>query len=143
MNYFSGKLDQQREIRAALIAIRKLFIEQLSGAKLQRVVFNATMSVQLLARRSIDLVDGMNLGWRAENMLTFITMGRSLIETAALVYALDEEVTQAILNKDLQKIDAAIVGVLMGSKHELFNPTNVLTLIDRFDHQFLGIGNNF
>jgi hypothetical protein len=82
----------------------------------------------------------MRSAWNAGNILTAVTMGRSLIETGAVVRRLSEGVKDATKNKDVDALDRIVMDVGFGNRMDVFDDqkeqykaVNILTVIASMD----------
>lgn len=106
------------------------------------VVWKARALYQCLIRRALEAADGMRLAWAADNILTSITMARSLIEIGSVIRELTLKVGEATEKKDEKMLDGVIMSVSMANRMKLakkgakeFVAQNVLSIIDRMDKQ--------
>jgi hypothetical protein len=107
-----------------------------------KIVWKAVSLYQCLIRRTLEAVDGLRLAWAADNLLTSITMARSLIEIGSLIRQLTISVAEATDKKDVQMLDDAVMSVSFANRlniveaggHE-FVAQNILSVIDRMDKQ--------
>jgi hypothetical protein len=85
MSFFKGDdgIDDG-VITDALIALRKRVVKEITTEQ-TAMIWKITSIYQCLIRRTIEAADGMRMAWNARNLLTAFTMGRSLIETTAIV----------------------------------------------------------
>jgi hypothetical protein len=146
MKYFSGRLQKEPEIRRALKRLRGLFVSKLTREELRtrpKIVFKVRHFVQCIARRIVATVDGMNLGWNADNIVTAVTMARSLIETVAVAHAVTQDLKFATREADFIKVNHVLDSAMLGSRHPTFaaaaafEPHRVMKTIARFDREFL------
>jgi hypothetical protein len=146
MKYFGGRLEKEPDIRAALKRIRGLLFlsptrEQIRNQS--QIAFKVQHFVQCIVRRVVATVDGMNLGWNADNMVTAVTMARSLIETVAITHAVVQDVKVAEEEADFIKVDRALTSAMLSSIHPTFAkvaafaPRRVMKTVERFDREFL------
>jgi hypothetical protein len=147
MKYFSGRLENHPEIRQALRGLRALFVSKLTQSQLRsqtQISFKVQHFVQCVVRRIVASVDGMNLGWNADNMITAVTMARSLIETVALVHAVSQDIKLASEEENFIKANEVLNSAMLSSRHPVFaqaaalEPTRVTKLVARIDSEFLG-----
>ena len=73
-----------RDVSDALLALRKRLVKEIATEP-PKMVWKITSTFQCLIRRTVEAADGMRMAWNIGNFLTAITMGRSLIETGAIV----------------------------------------------------------
>jgi hypothetical protein len=106
----------------------------------QNVMENSLSIFQCLIRRTEEAVDGMRTAWNASNLLTAITMGRSLIETGATVRHFIDSVKEATRQRDVVALDRVVMNVGFGTRYEPFKgedqdykAKNILTLIEAVD----------
>jgi hypothetical protein len=139
-------VSKENQIYAALKRLRRLF--SLNPAREQirsqpQIAFKVQHFVQCVVRRTIATVDGMNLGWNADNMVTAVTMARSLIETVAITHAVVQDVKVAAEEGDFTKVDHALTSAMLSSRHPTFAkvaaiaPASIMKVIKRFDREFL------
>jgi hypothetical protein len=142
MGFLKGDTGDDREITEAFLRLRKHCIRDLSTDYLDnsKVVWKAKSTYQCLIRRTIDAVEGMRAAWNAGNLLTALTMGRSLIEIGAVVRRLSDSVKEATEKHDVEALDAVIMNVGFATRveefqgeDEEFKALNILTVIERMD----------
>jgi hypothetical protein len=149
MSFFKGdKVGDDREITEALLRLRKHLISEFSTAytaNVPKMVWKSRSTYQCLIRRTLEAVDGMRSAWNAGNLLTALTMGRSLIESGAVVRRLSDSVKEATAKKDVEALDHVVMNVGFGTRYELFEgekeeykAQNILTVIDRMDRSLFG-----
>ena len=126
----------------ALAYLRGYLVPEVSGEdaiRTPKVAWKAKVLYQCLVRRVLDAADGTVLGWNADNLLTAITMARSLVETAAALFDLSENLSKAVSRGSLDEADAILMARMFawkkapGVAEDIPASTNVLTLIDRLD----------
>jgi hypothetical protein len=135
-----------REIGNALLSLRKRLIREITTeqtASMPKMVMKITSTYQCLMRRTIEAVDGMRAAWNVGNLLTSITMARSLIETGAIVRHLTDSIKKAAEDRDVTALDKAVMYAgfatrdkgLLGKYEEFkeFKAASVSTMIDRMD----------
>ena len=146
MKYFGGRLEGEPDIRAALKGLRRLFSPNPTREQIRsqpQLAFKVQHFVQCIVRRIIATVDGMNLGWNADNMVTAVTMARSLVETVAITYVVVQDIKVAQEEGDFSKIDRALTTAMLSSRHPTFAkvaavaPSSIMKAIKRFDREFL------
>jgi hypothetical protein len=102
-----------------LEVLRASFMSEFSAEHAERVhplVWKMALTYQCLVRRTVETADGLLLGWDAGNIITAVTMARSLIETASLVFDLTEGLEKAVKQKDLHAIDDLVNRRLLGTR---------------------------
>jgi hypothetical protein len=85
----SRELEQPRKVALSN------FVYKRSARATPKMAWKITSTYQCLIRRTIDAADGMRMAWNAGNLLTAITMARSLIETGAIVRNLTDSIKKA------------------------------------------------
>jgi hypothetical protein len=127
---------------AALAYLRGYLVTDISAeeaGRIPKVARKAKVLYQCLVRRVLDAADGAVLGWNARNLLTALTMARSLVETTAALHDHSEKLKSAVSRESLDDVDAIIMAgifasrTFLGAADEIPPSTNVLTLIDRLD----------
>jgi hypothetical protein len=138
-------LDSQSTVTMfqVLEVLRVSFLSEFSAEHVERVhplVWKTAVTYQCLVRRTVETADGLLLGWNAGNIITAVTMARSLIETASLVFDLTEGLEKAVKNKNLHAFDDLVNKRLLGTRDESllkqgagYAAANVLTFIDKLD----------
>jgi hypothetical protein len=128
--------DKYLELRARLIP--EFTTDQMLG--MPKMVWKARSIFQCLIRRTLEAVDGMRMAWNAGNLLTAVTMARSLIETGAVVQGLIDAVKESTKEKDVEALDKAVMSAGFATRFEDFmgddwayKAKNVLTMIDAMD----------
>lgn len=142
-----------REITEAVLFLRKHLIAEFTTAyvaSVPKMVWKTNATYQCLIRRTLDAVDGMRAAWNAGNLLTAITMARSLIEIAAIVRHLTDSIEKAIREKDVDALDKAVMSVGFGTRiedlyedelaKEEYKAQNILTTIDKMDKKMFQDG---
>jgi hypothetical protein len=128
---------------SVLEALRMSRLDELSPEHHRRVpplVWKIGVTYQCLVRRTVDIADGITLGWNAGNVISAVTMARSLIETAALIFDLTEGIKKAVRVRDLPAVDNLVNKRLLGTRDATllkqgagFEAANILSLIDKLD----------
>ncbi len=121
--------------------LRAFLVDKVSHdrARTPKVAWKAIVVYQCLVRRALDAADGTTLGWNASNLLTAITMARSLVETIAALHDLSENLKGAVGRESLDEIDALLMARMFawradpGVAQDIPRSANVLTLIDHLD----------
>lgn len=130
------------ETLAALAYLRNYLLPEVLGGYAVcsgKVSWKAAILYQCLVRRVLDAADGTILGWNEKNLLTAITMARSLVETTAALHDLSENLNDAVSRESLDDIDKILMArmfawrIAPGVAEDIPVSTNVLTLIDRLD----------
>jgi hypothetical protein len=135
---------EDREITEVLFKLRDRLIPELTTedtASVPKMAWKMVSTYQCLIRRTLEAADGMKSAWDAGNLLTTITMARSLIEIGAIVRHLTDSIKKATKEKDVDALDKAIMNVGFGARIDLseggeeweYKALNVLTMIDRMD----------
>lgn len=92
----------------------------------------------------------MRAAWNTGNLLTAVTMARSLIEIGAIVRHLTDSIKTAATEKDLDAVDKAVMNVGFGMRiKDLYEgeagsgdykAQNILTIIDKMDKKMFQDG---
>jgi hypothetical protein len=145
MPFFKG--DDGRddsEITNALVALRKRLVKEIATEP-PEIVWKIISTYQCLIRRTIDAADGMRTAWNAGNLLTAITMGRSLIETGAVVRNLTDSIKNAVERSDVDALDRAVMHATFSTMNDAhlaerpeYKATRILKLIDIMDKSLFG-----
>lgn len=145
MGFLAGDPHDDLEIIESLTSLRERLIPELGTeyiASTPKIVWKLASVYQCLIRRILDATDGMRSAWQADNLLTAITMGWSLIETGAIIQHLRDSIKKAVAEKDVTALDKAIMNVGFGTKlknlyqqrpGEDYEAQNVLKVIDKMD----------
>jgi hypothetical protein len=144
MAFFKGDngLDDN-VITDALLTLRKRLVSETTTSQMAatpKMAWKVMSTYQCLIRRTIEAADGMRMAWNASNLLTAITMARSLLETGAIVRNLTDSVQKAVAAKDVEALDQAVMhagfdtrdAVLLAERPD-YKATNITTMIDRLD----------
>ena len=127
----------------ALLSLRGRLVREITRRQIAatpKMVWKIKSTYQCLIRRTIEAADGMRMAWNAGNLLTTMTMARSLIETGAIVRNLTDLVKKAVADKDVDALDKAVMqagfatrdAVLLAERPD-YKATNILTMIERLD----------
>lgn len=132
-----------REIGDKYLALRGRLIPEFTTDQMlgiPKMVWKTRSTFQCLIRRTLDAVDGMRMAWNAGNLLTAVTMARSLIETGAVVRCLTDAVKDATKDKDVDALDKAVMSAGFATRFDEFmgddwayKAKNILTLIVSMD----------
>jgi hypothetical protein len=143
MGFLKGDPNDDREITEAYLSLQHRLIAEFTTedmASMPKMVWKTLSIFQCLIRRTLEAVDGMRAAWNAGNLLTAITMGRSLIETGATVRHFIDSVKEATRQKDVAALDRVVMNVGFGTRYEPFTgeneeytARNILTLIEAMD----------
>jgi hypothetical protein len=142
-------LKYEPRFEEALADLRKSLVKGLSKELLgstPKVLLKATLAYECLVRRTVDIAEGISFGLNTTNLVVAFTMGRSLIETAAILSYLTDGIETAIESGDLMKVDRLLQQCLFGSRHPTYQgigfgqALNVLTLIEKLDRSIFGKG---
>jgi hypothetical protein len=146
VGFLKGDSGDDAQITNALQTLRQRLVKEITPvhiAGVPKMLWKTTSLYQCLMRRTIEAADGMRSAWNAGNLLTTITMARSLIEIGAIVDHLTESVKKATESRDVEALDKAVMNVGFGTKFEVFEEQkpefqalNVLTVIDRMDKRW-------
>jgi|SRR6516225_6712860 len=97
MGFFKGDLRADDEkVVEALVTLRNRLVHEISTSEIAstpKMVWKMTSTYQCLIRRTIETADGMRSGWNTRNLLTTLTMARSLFETGATVQHLTDSIS--------------------------------------------------
>jgi hypothetical protein len=149
MPFFKG--DDGRDdgkITDALVALRKRLVKEITTEEIAatpKMVWKITSTFQCLIRRTIEAADGMRTAWNAGNLLTAITMGRSLIETGAIVRNLADGIKKAVETRDVDVLDEAVMHAGFATRDDAmlaerpeYKATNIITMVERMDKSLFG-----
>jgi hypothetical protein len=142
VGFFKGDTtgDDERVVNA-LVKLRKRSVREITTtqiASVPKIVWKTASTYQCLIRRTIEAADGMRLAWNAGNLLTTLTMARSLFETGAIVRHLTDSIQKASEDKDVDALDKAIMSVGFGDRlgwlaSEGYQAISVMKVIDKMD----------
>jgi hypothetical protein len=142
VGFFKGDStgDDDRVVDA-LVKLRKRLVREITTsriASIPKLVWKMTSTYQCLVRRTIEEADGMRSAWNEGNLLTTVTMARSLFETGAMVRHLTDSIQKATNDKSVDALDNAIMTVGFGDRlgwleDKGYQALNVLTVIDKMD----------
>jgi hypothetical protein len=148
MAFLKGDSNDDRKVTGAYLALQERLIPEFTkayAASVPKMVWKTSIMYQCLIRRTLDVVDGLRAAWNAGNILTAITMGRSLIETGAVVWRLSDGAKDATEKKDAKALDWVVMNVgfgtrldVAGEKKEYWKAKNILTVIDDMDRNIFG-----
>jgi hypothetical protein len=149
MPFFKGDdRRDDRDITNALVALRKRLVKEIATeqiAAMPKMVWKITSTYQCLIRRTIEAADGMRAAWNVGNLLTAITMGRSLIETGAVVRSLTDSIKNAVERSDVDALDQAVMHATFSTMNDAhlaerpeYKATRILKLIDIMDESLFG-----
>jgi hypothetical protein len=143
MGFLKGVANDFHEVQESLLALRRRFVPELTSEDLvddPKLVWKTKWVYQCFIRRMVEGADGVRAAWNAGNLLTIVTMARSLIETAAIARHLTDLIKDAIETRDGGALDNAVKSVLFAARHKLFEnledaskARSILTYIDRMD----------
>jgi hypothetical protein len=94
---------------------------------------------QCLTYRVVDLVESTMTAWGAGKWLSAIVIGRSVLETVALVHYVETQARKHLDAKELEKLDQLAMREIYSAKagdyllDEKFVATNILSALERFD----------
>lgn len=131
------------EARATLIAWkdqRKDRVEPPSNCLAYKPAFELEYFTESVIRRFMELADATFILLDARNYLGSVVTVRSLQETSAVIWYLNEKCLYALAHKDLTHFTETMKRLMLGWKddEELPNSINALTLIDKVDKQLCG-----
>jgi hypothetical protein len=148
MAFLKGASEDYKPVEEALLSLRRRIVPELSKEEIAQCpepVWQTKSAFQCLIRRTVETADGVRLGWNADNLLTVVTMARSLIETAAIVRSLGDEVEKRVANKDIGDLKEFVLKTLFAVRYESLvseqgahKAQSILTLIDRMDESLFG-----
>jgi len=131
------------EIATALTALEGRFRDEFSDDDLTgvpEVMWRAGVAYQCLYRRTVESAVGVKLAWKAGNLITVVTMARSLLETGAIAWRLTDHIEKALEKKDAAELYAAIMKISFGNrvnlieeKEEEYRAVNILTAIEHMN----------
>jgi hypothetical protein len=107
-----------------------------------KVVWKLLAVCQSIIYRAVELQNAVSLLVNANNMLGALIMTRTIVELMVFVGELRENVAQGVDERDLSKIDVAIMSTNFATRWkempEKTRARNILTLLERFDRDFMG-----
>ena len=149
MGFLKGDPTEDKEIIEAYLGLKKRLVREHSAAyaaSVPKVVWKTAGVYQCLIRRTLEAADGMRAAWNSGNLLTAITMARSLIETGAVVRHLTDAIKKSVADKNTETLDRAVMNVGFGTriddlydgavekgKEDELKALNVLTTINKMD----------
>lgn len=129
---------------SALVRERRVDSVTAAGPPIKpKIVWKIESYLQGQLYRSVALGDGVCDAWDRGNALAAVILARSIVETAAAVWAFKSSLEKAISAKSLDAIDTIVNEYTFHSRWkkwdgDLMVPTpNILTLIDKLDAEFL------
>lgn len=139
----NAALARLNEMRAVEINIAGPFLRSKIAWKL------ATYQHALL-HRTVALMDGVAVAWNHQATLSAMLSARALMETFAIFYALDTDVTKHLAAEDLERLDTIAQRGTFASRdtewikeHPETQAVNVLTFVDRFDKHLAGFRGHY
>lgn len=146
MAFLKGdKTEDDRQITDAYLALKKRFIPEYRVdylSSLPKIVWKASCTYQCIIRRTIDIADGLRSAWNAGNVLTAITMGRSLVETGSIAKRLSDGIRAATEKRDVEALDSIVMnigfatrlkGIYDEADADKYKAQNILTAIEKMD----------
>jgi hypothetical protein len=139
--------EEEKTVAEALDLLRDMLVDKITLRQMfsvPTIMWLVTIARQCLIRRTLEAVDGIRSSWSSGNLLTSVTMARSLFETGATFWALADSIEKAVDDRDEGALRYALVSVCFGTRlapligpggYE-FKAQNVLTTIDRMDKAF-------
>ena len=146
--FLKGSGRDDKEIVEALLRLRGMQVPEFSKEYtlgVPKMIWKIACTYQCLIRRTVEAADGSRMGWNAGNLLTCLTMARSVMETAGVVRFLTDSIKEAVPKKDTKGIDDAVMNLSFAARHEHFadfdgavKAKSVLTYIDKMDVSVFG-----
>jgi hypothetical protein len=113
MTFLKGETNEvEARISEAYSSLKNRLIAEFTTECIDntpKMIWKTVSVYQCLIRRILEVADGVRMGWEAENVLTAVTMVRSLFETAATVMRLSAQVEAATLSQDIDALDDAVM----------------------------------
>jgi hypothetical protein len=107
-----------------------------------KVVWKMHSVCQSAIYRAVELQNAVAILVNADNLLGGIIMARTLIELMAFISDLQEKISRGVDSNSLPMIDEAIMATSFSTRWEEMpegtKATNILTIIERFDRDFMG-----
>src|SRR5712691_2533840 len=106
-----------------------------------KVAWKFAVLRQALTYRLVDLVEGTMFLWGAGHWLSALIVGRSTLETVALIHSIEVRARKALDNKNITELDELVEKDTFSAKSPdyLLDPdfvaTNILNAIDRLDKE--------
>jgi hypothetical protein len=125
-----------------LHAMKKRQIDPNTDPPMPKVVWKLLAVCQSIIYRAVELENAVSLLINAQNLLGALIMTRTIVELMVFVGELRENVARGVDERDLSKIDAAIMSTNFSTRWEEMpeeiKARNILTLLERFDRVFMG-----
>ena len=105
-----------------------------------KLPFKALSIRELLIHRVSELASAAVENFEKGRVVAGVSLTRAVMETVAVLFALDEQVTKFLQDKDAEDLDGFLMTTLMGSRSggDLPVAINILTLIDRLHKEVEG-----
>jgi hypothetical protein len=144
MTFLKGETNEdEARISEAYSSLKNRLIAEFTAAYIDntpKMIWKTLSVYQCLIRRTLEAADGVRIGWEAENVLTAVTMARSLFETAAIVMRRSAQVEAASLSRDVDALDDAIMYAgfatrlkEMLEKNDEYPAKSIMDAIDKAD----------
>lgn len=127
------------------IEIHNDTVEELTPTYPSRIPFQLNCIRYFLWYRLKELAKNSCTHYKNADLLSAITLTRSAIETAALLYNLYKKVFDALENNDIKEIEKFLKRALLGSKNKSTDEiaVHVLSLIDTMDKEVPNFRNSY
>ncbi len=123
--------------------LKALLVKEFTVAEMRampKMIWKTRSIVQCVIRRTLESADGLRMAWNANNLVTAITMARSLIETGAVTRYLVDSVLLATEKRDTALLDSVVMSTGFATRmeefygdNEEFKAKSILTLIEKMD----------
>lgn len=114
--------------------------DEFTGQKLTWKIANLE---QAITYRTVMLADACALCWNASNLLGAVLAARALVETAAVLWDVSEQIKKLIDQKAVDEMDALVMNRLFATRlpdllvdQAPMKAANILTIIDRLDRDY-------
>jgi hypothetical protein len=136
----SNNLEEARSTLIAWKEQMKDLIELSSNCLTNKPIFELEYFSESVFYRFIELAEATFILLEAQNYLGSVVTVRSLQETSAVIWYLNEKCLYAVENNDLTHFSEQMKRLMLGWKHDNEFPEaiNVLNLIDKVDNKISG-----
>lgn len=137
------KLRRVDETLDALAAQRDEVIHHVPDYARSKLAWKVAVIRQCFTYRIVDLAEAAIAEWERDSPLASIVLGRSLVETVAVVQWFAFKLTKALAAGGLPEIDKLVTQQTFGGKHEDWligehKAVNVMTALDTWDREVPG-----
>src|SRR5229473_844523 len=109
MRFLKGdETDDDKPVVEGLAALRSRLLREFTPEQIRsapKMLWKSAALYQCIYRRVVESTDGLRAAWNAGNLITTVTMARSLIETGAIAQKLTDGVLEATEKKDIDALD--------------------------------------